>query len=92
MFTGNSCTAEILVNLLVHFFHIKVITPLCSLVLKLSRFLLPDLMTVSSQKVPPITLPQLDSTFHLIGMAVLGFPINKLLLSGFPFNERVGKF
>ncbi len=50
MFTGNSCRAEVLVNLLIHFIHVQVIVPLCSFVLKFYSFL-SNQMIVSSQKV-----------------------------------------
>jgi hypothetical protein len=67
----------------------------CTTVLFCSQNLLLFLsnqMTVYSQKVIPVTLPQLDVTFQLICMAVFGFPFNSFFFTRFPFNERVRKF
>ncbi len=67
----------------------------CTTVLFCSQILLLFLsnqMSVSSQKVIPVTLPQLDVTFQLICMAVFGFPFNSFFFTRFPFNERVCKF
>ena len=75
MFTGNSCGAEDFVNLLVHHPCSGNYTTVlfCSQILLL---FLSHQMTVSSHKVVLVTLPQLDITFQLKGMAVSGFPFN----------------
>jgi hypothetical protein len=88
MLTCNTSRTKVFVDFLVHFLHIKVITPICSFAVKFDSFLALIIWLFHSNFFP-ISLTQFDATIKSIAMAVFLFPFLQFFSTDLPLMREL---